>query len=107
MLGTIKADLLLYLQRDENRLKVLRRKKDHTALNISFTIEGLKWTTNKVGRSLYYKNAFLSKGRFVGDLTPSNDVYVEDYFPQNRGDNRLQSAEMVWVNKAIALLRTH
>lgn len=49
-------------------------------LNISPTLDGLKMTTNGVGRSLYYRDGILkTDGKrvwFEGDLQPSPNIEV-------------------------------
>lgn len=86
-----------------SRLYVLRHK-DGTALNVSYTEDGLKWTCNKRGKALYYKNAFIAGGRIVGDFTPSPDVYVEKFVPVNHSAYFKQMAESTWVDKAVRLV---
>lgn len=74
------------------------------ALNVSYSIEGLKWTTNKVGKLIYFKNAFLHTGRWVGDLTPSSFVYAEIFDPKDHASDAAQVAEYTWIKKATHLL---
>lgn len=83
---------------------VLRRRRDNVALNVSYSEDGLKMTTNKVGKLLYYKKAFLTSGKKVGDLSPANDVYVEKFEPRNHASAAAQIAEYTWVKKATHLL---
>lgn len=112
----------------KNELCVLRNEKG-VALNVSYTEEGLKWTCNKYGRSLYYRDAYVVNGKIVGkDLRPSKSIRVEKFVPTNfdpyvrdssgepivdnqTGNNVLhsgnvfkQSAEATWVEKAIRLI---
>lgn len=112
----------------KENLKVLRNKAG-VALNVSYTEDGLKWTGNKDGRALYYKNARISGGKITGkDLTKSNQVIVETFVPTNFDPYRRdkngevivdqetgkplldsvnvfkQSAEATWVGKAIRLI---
>lgn len=89
-----------------NNLKVLRRKKDGMALNVSYTEDGLKWTSNKVGRALYYKDGVIKEGKIVSSMEKSNEVYVEKFVPSNRKTAHAQSAECLWIHKAMKLLYT-
>lgn len=86
-------------------LMVLRRKSDKMALNVSYTEDGLKWTANKLGRALFYKRAFISQGKFIGDLTPSNNVYVERFYPTSPSgaSKDYVAAECTWLTKALVL----
>lgn len=86
-------------------LKVLRRKKDGMALNVSYTPEGLIWTSNKLGRALFYRRAFVSQGRIVGDLRASDDVYVERFKPVVTVGmpKDFAEAERTWLAKALRL----
>lgn len=79
------------------------RRKDGTALNVSYSEDGLKWTANKWKESLYYKRAYISSGKIKGDLTKSPDVYVEKFIPINHSDPFKQAAESTWVGKALKL----
>lgn len=94
----------------DKHFKVLRRKKDNVALNVSYTEYGLKWTANKLGRALMYDKAFITRGRVVparggASSTPkiSLDVYVEHFVPRNHDTEAAQVAEFTWLNKALAM----
>lgn len=84
-------------------MKVLREKRTHKPLNVAFTEEGLQWTTNKLGRALYFKKAVFRNGQIVGDLTPSTQVYVEDFRPNLSKTNKYLKFELEWLKKANAL----
>lgn len=86
----------------KSNLYVLRHI-DGTALNVSYTEDGLKWTCNRKGKALYFKNAFITKGKLVGDTTPATDVYVEKFVPVNHSAYFKQMAESTWVDKALRL----
>lgn len=88
----------------DRNLMVLRDKRSGAALNVSYSEYGLTWTTNKVGRLLYYNKAFLSSGKKVGDLKPSPHVYIEKFVPRNHTSTSSQVAEYTWVKKATHLL---
>lgn len=89
---------------EDRDLVVLREKKSGTALNVSYTVEGLKWTTNKVGKLLYFNKAYLTSGKWVGDLSPSPYVYVEKFVPQDQPSMAGQVAEYTWIKKGTHLL---
>ena len=84
------------------------------ALNVSYSENGLKWTANKLGKLLYFENAFLVQkdGRpsFQGkDLKRSKQVIVEEFVPRDHIFNSKiqiedQKAEYLWINKGLNLL---
>ena len=84
---------------------VLREKKTDKALNISSTIDGLKWTSNKTQRSMYYNDAIFKiingKISLVGDFKLSNQVYVEKFYPRKFKIPFFNMCENTWINKAI------
>jgi len=94
------------IDRIANTDLVVLRHKDGTALNVSYSEDGLKWTCNKWKQSLYYKNAYVSNGKIRGsNLEKSPDVYVEKFVPINFSEAELfkQQAESTWVGKALKL----
>jgi hypothetical protein len=102
----INAALAQYLT--NKQFVVLRRKKDGMPLNVSYTEDGLKWTSNKLGRSLYYKKAKIQFGKIVHygeehDTSISPDVYVELFVPKEHKRTDMQTAELRWVDKALRL----
>jgi len=87
-----------------DRFWVLRRKKDNSPLNVSYTIDGLKWTSNKLGKALFFKDAYISKGKIVGeDLEMSDEVYVELFDPIEFHSIPLQRAELRFLDKALRM----
>lgn len=117
-------------ERIEGRgLYVLRRKGSKEALNVSYSPFGLRWTTDRNRRLLYFKNAELRHKRdIVGNLIPyfhkfgkdglekSSSVYVEEYVPidhykldQNGNstlelDARLQVSEYMMASRALRMV---
>lgn len=91
---------------------VLRDKATGMALNSSFSREGLKWSTDRLGRLIYYPKARLVSdiidGKHVveirGDLTPSKRVYIELFKPKSQPSARAQVAEFQWSHKALKLM---
>ena len=87
---------------------VLREKRTDKALNISATIDGLKWTENKTRRSMYYNDAIFKiingKISLVGDFKVSNQNYVEKFYPRKFKNPFLNMCENTWINKAIRQL---
>lgn len=85
---------------------VLRRKKDKCPLNVSYTVEGLMWTTNKLGKSLFFKDTIVSKGKIMpkgGKYVEADDVYYEKFAPINHTVYPLQTAELRWLDKAMRM----
>lgn len=95
-------------------LVVLRQTKDNKALNVSYSEDGLKWTTDTYGNLIYYDNARLrhkqlNKDSWLpyieGDTTQmSSKVYVEKFRPIDHSKVYLQIAEFLWCNKALRML---
>ena len=94
-------------------LVVLRDGRTGKALNVSYTEDGLKYTTSLGGQLLYFKNARLkvitrdNQTTFVGvegDLEKSKSVYVEKFVPTDKKNPRDQIAEYTWTDKAYRLL---
>lgn len=109
----------------DRNLYVLRDAKTGNALNVSYSEDGLKWTTNAAGKLLYYQNGMLApkinvkkstrNNELVFDyvtivprdgqtLRKSNRVYVEKFIPTDRNTLREQIAEYTWTDKAYRLL---
>lgn len=92
----------------ERDLWVLRDKLTNKALNVSYSPEGLKYTTNKYGDLVYFNNAKLKKHNSklipVGDLGISSKVYVEKFIPMDHKDFKLQIAEYLFADKGLRLL---
>ncbi len=102
MLKPIERGIASFIK--DRNLVVLRDKRTGAALNVSYSEYGLTWTTNKVGRLLYFTKAFLKNGKKVGDLTKSPNVYVERFVPRDHNSTMSQVAEYTWVKKATHLL---
>jgi hypothetical protein len=104
-------------------LKVMRRKDNRIALNVSYSEDGLRWTANNRRKLFYYKNAEL-RHKKVGDmwlpyahplspdgLQKSDSIIIEDFVPEDHyypnGEKlipKLQVAEYLWSNKGLKLL---
>ena len=84
------------------------------ALNVSYSEDGLKWTINKYGKSLYHEDAYLCRNTdrllFKGkSLARRGDVCVLPFIPKDHivgtiMDHDAQKAEYLWCNKALHLL---
>lgn len=98
----------------DGKIFVLRDVSSGNALNVSYSLEGLYWSTNASGKLIFFRNAQLMKVygkdalptnvRIVGDTRLSDKVYVERFVPTNRPTLRGQIAEYTWTRKAQALL---
>ena len=84
------------------------------ALNVSYSEEGLKWTSNKFGRLLYFADAFITheedgSPKFTGNVKKDKKKFVEDFIPRDhffngRMNEETQRAEFLWVDKGLRLL---
>ena len=87
---------------------VLREKRTDKAINVAYTIDGLKWTANKSGKSLYYNDAIFKiingKISLVGDFKVSPFTYVERFYPRKFRSPFLNMCESTWINKAIQMI---
>lgn len=106
----------------DRNLVVLRRKSDGLPLNVSYTIDGLRWTANSCGKLLFFRNAQLRTRVIDGIRQPyfhaldskgfekSNKVYVEHFVPKDHYrpdgtlDSRKQVAEYSWGHKGLKML---
>jgi hypothetical protein len=109
----------------DNEFFVLRSKRTGEILNVSYSRYGLRWTTDKNRRLIYFKNAQLRhKKDEYGNMMPyfhklsvdglekSDSVVVEKFIPkdhylpnkQNSLDARLQVIEYRYVSKALKML---
>lgn len=98
----------------DRNLYVLRDSANGRALNVSFSVEGLHWTSNQSGRLLYFKKAKLEREyndayepigvKIVGDKTPSTSYYVEKFVPTDKSTIKDQLAEYTAVDKGYRLL---
>lgn len=108
----------------DRKMLILRDKKTGNGLNVSHTEEGLTFTSNDLGKPIYYENGRFMKiidverskkeGRKVVTnividssdglpLRKSNRVYVEEFVPMDRPTLRGQIAECTWIDKAYRL----
>jgi hypothetical protein len=74
----------------EKRFKVLRDPQG-IALNVSYTDDGLKWTTDSKGKNLYF-----TKGNYVEDFKPDLNIIREKSFRSK--------CEKRWIDKANSML---
>lgn len=98
---------------EDKNMWCLRDKRTGTVLNVSYTIDGLKWTTDNLGRLIYFKSARIgtqynsdyepSKLVFEGDTRVSDRVIVEPFVPTNHSNGRVQRAEYAGVHRAYKL----
>jgi len=83
---------------------VMRQKSNKKPLGVAMTEDGLKFTCNKIGKALYYKNAFFSNGKLRGNLNTSNDMYIEKFNPNINKNYRYINEEIQWMHKCHKLL---
>jgi hypothetical protein len=92
----------------KNPLVVLRSSYSDIALNVSYSFKGLKWSCDRNGRSLYFKNGIIRNGEIQstdgGALIPRKDVYVQRFIPINHDSIILQAAEFAAVKRGYKLL---
>ncbi len=74
----------------EKGFKVLR-DPNGIALNVSYTDDGLKWTTDSKGKNLYFTD-----GNYVEDFKPDLNVIREKSFRTK--------CEKRWIDKANSML---
>lgn len=79
--------LVPYFSGNGQEFFVLFDVKSERVLNISATEDGLKWTTNKFGKLVYYNNAKLKV----------TDDFV--YITPNDGSKELIKSKAVYVQK--------
>jgi hypothetical protein len=92
----------------------LRDMKTKRALNVSYSEEGLMWSTNATGKLIYFENAHLQRVydkegnitnvRIGGNLNLNPNVYVEKFVPSNQPTTKGQITEYTWTSKAYRLL---
>lgn len=79
---------------------VIRSRKDNRILGMSHTEDGLKFINNKIGKLIYYKDARIkfieNQATVVGDLKPSDKVYVVPYVYVKHKDPGIQRMEDFW-----------
>ena len=97
-----------FLSQKDNKLYVLRSTYTGMAINVSYSMKGLKYTVDKRGHSIFYSNGILRDGKIVPkegmSLIPSNSVFVERFIPIEHESMTLQAAELNTVRKAYKLL---
>jgi len=105
---------------------VLRDSKTNHAINVSFSPDGLLWTTNDSGRLICFENGRIAKtidlkksiesgeakitSIWIGSTDfdiprRSKKVYIERFIPREQTTARGKMAEYTSVNKAYRLLR--
>ena len=58
-----------------------------------------------MGRSLFYKDAYVSKGKIQGkDFSPNPDVFFEPFDPIDHYNLDLKRAELRSLDKALKML---
>jgi len=89
------------------KVKVLRNKFTGQALGVSYTEEGLMLISNKKGRLLAYKNAYLKRENdkviIVGNTSRNPNVIVEDFKPRRFNNPEFNKHEILWIDKALKL----
>lgn len=84
-------------------------------LGVSYSVDGLKWACNNLGRGLFFTNAILhqtdSGPQFRGDISRSKDIWVGPFIPKDhyiakKMDFSSQKAEYLWANKGLHLMYT-
>lgn len=97
----IKKEIVEFIS--NNNLLIMRDKKTHKGLGISYSEDGLRTIANKNGVYLY------CKGR-VNNLSDalkapkSENVIIEKFIPQNFNNEQLNKCEMLWVDSALKKL---
>jgi len=79
------------------------RSQNGQVLNVSYSEDGLRMTTNKVGRLMYYENSYLTMGKIPADAVPSRRVYVERFIPGTTKGRPVMEA--TWALKKATHLR--
>lgn len=92
----------------------LRDVKTKRALNVSYSEEGLMWSTNATGKLIYFEDARLERVynrdgnitnvKIRGNLNLNPNVYVEKFVPSNQPTSKGQITEYTWTSKAYRLL---
>jgi len=93
----------------QKKLYVLRNRYTDIPVGVSYSPEGLDWLTNKYGRVLRYKQAYIKRGHNKIEIEGKNLqlnplYYVSEYKPYNRTDARAQVTEFVIFNKAYRMM---
>lgn len=96
---------------EKMNLYCLRDVRSNKLLDVSYTPDGFKYTTNDFGRLIYFTKARLQlvmvkDKKYLlpkGNLSISPNVIVEKFVPINHRHPKLQIAEYFGVNKAFKL----
>lgn len=88
----------------QNNFVVMRDKWTKKPLGVAMTEDGLKYVCNKLGKALYFKNAFFRNGRLEGQLSVSNKIYVEKFNPIIDKNYEFINEEANWMHKCNKLL---
>lgn len=83
-------------------------------MNVSYTEEGLKWTTSNTGKLIYYTNGQITrKGNYLTitstdglPLKKSENYIVAHYIPTDKATHNLQLTEYAMASRAFRLLYT-
>lgn len=88
----------------ESNFVIMRDKYTRKPLALAMSEDGLQFTCNKTGKSLYYKNAFFSNGSLKGkDFSIADNIIIEKYVPNLEKNNKFIKEELLWYNKAVIL----
>ena len=95
------------------RLSVLRETKTNKAINVSYSIDGLQWSTTKEGKYVYFDQPKVVNTGYLTHIegkSTNPNYYVEAFIPRDHFlkdgqiDKRNQSAEFFVIDKAMRLL---
>jgi len=86
----------------KNKLWVLRNRRDHAAINVAYSKDGLRWTTGATGKLLLSGLECNIEG-FMATEEEHDGFYMEPFDPRNHDIPKLQALEYVACNKAIKL----
>lgn len=97
----------------DRQLKALIDKKGKT-INVSYSEDGLKWTTSNTGKLVYYKNAKIKRsGDFLyiassdgKPLEKSDEYKVVHYIPTDKPTYNQQLTEYAMASRAFRMLYT-
>ena len=103
----LSSDAVNKILNSDVTFRVLRDRKTNKALAVAFTEDGLKYTSNKTGKLIYFRNAKLVKvGNKLcveGDIRRSNRVYTEVFKPKEFDNPHLTRCEILWIDKALKM----
>jgi hypothetical protein len=104
---SIEAWIKTFIQ---DRNLVCLRDRNNKLLAVSYSVDGLKWATDALGRSLYYKDAILKHNGVhpywfcKHQLTPIKTNVISKFIPQNHKSAKLHKAEVGGCDKALRML---